>query len=144
MVIRFSAPNRGNRNSDTFKRQAEQWRHAYTQATTLAESYPKVEELLIASSFTDPINLGHYSARQHSIFPAAKAFFGLPCPRTLCLKGGFHLDEIVRRLLKSGETSATGSLVCAGHMEPQDAEPVPCGLRMDYRIDVRYAAKPKR
>ncbi len=144
MVIRFSSPSRGSRTSDTYKRQAEQWRQAYAQAATLGESFPKVEELLIASSFTDPINLGHYSARQHSIYPAAKAFFGLPCPRTLCLEGGFHLDEIVKRLLKSGAASATGTLVCAGHMEPPDDQPVPCGLRMDYRIDVRYAPRSKR
>jgi len=144
MVIRFSTPDRGSKHTDTFKRQSEQWRHAYVQAGTLAELFPKVEELIIASTFVDPISLGHYSPRQHSIFPAAKAFFAVPCPRTLCLHGGFRLEEIVLKLLKSGRDSVSGTLECAGQMEPPESQPVPCALRMEYRIDARYAPSRKR
>ncbi|MCC7546288.1 MAG: hypothetical protein IT532_00835 [Burkholderiales bacterium] len=142
--MRFSTPDRGGRNTDTFKRQSEQWRHAYAQAGTMGELFPKVEELLIASTFVDPISLGHYSPRQHIIFPAAKAFFAFACPRTLCLHGGFRLEEVVIKALKAGKVSASGTLECPGHMEPPESQPVPCSLRMDYRIDVRYAPSKKR
>jgi len=141
MAIRFTSRERASKQADSFKRQHELWRQAYAHAEALGVVHPNVEELLFDLTFVDPVNLGTYSPRRYSFYPSAKAFFGIACPRTLCLQGGFHLEEIVTRLLGSGKKRASGQLDCAGHLEPVDSEPRPCGLHMIYRIEVRYAGK---
>jgi hypothetical protein len=138
MVIRFSTPDRAGKHTDSFKRQQEMWRHAYAQATSLREQFPKVEEVLVTLSFVDAAKIGTYSARTYSFYPSAKAFFAVQCPRTLCLDGGFRLEEVVHKLLKGHKKNATGVLECGGSMQPPDSPIIPCGLHMQYQVEVRY------
>ncbi len=141
MAIRFSSRERAGKHADSFKRQHEMWRQAYAHSLNLGVLYPHVEEVLVDLTFEDPNKLGTYSARRYSFYPSAKAFFGIPCPRTLCLEGGFRLEDVVTRLLKSRRKRLSGKIECTGHLEPIDSQPVPCGLHMAYEIEVRYAAK---
>lgn len=138
MVIRLGTRESASRHSDAFKRQTEFWRQAYAQAVCVRELFPDVEEILIESNYVDPLKLGTYSPRTQNFYPAAKAFFAIACPRTLCLHGGFRLESIIEKLLRTSHRSTGGTLECAGRMEPVDAQPVPCALRMHYRIEVRY------
>lgn len=138
MVMRFSSKERAGKQVDSFKRQAETWRQAYAQSTVLRESFPQVESVVIDCTFVDPISMGTYSHRAQSFYPGAKAFFAFPCPRTLCLHGGFSLEDTVTKVLASGKTRAHGAVVCNGQMQAVDAQPVPCALQMNFTVDVRY------
>lgn len=140
MVIRFSGRGNTGKQPDSFKHQVELWRNEYAHAASLRERHPELDALVIDCKFIDPSNFGTYSPRTQSFYPAAKAFFGFACPRLLCLNGGFRLDEIVRQLIASKKLEASGVLECTGHLHPQDAQPTPCGLRLQYKVDAQLNA----
>lgn len=140
MVIRFSSRGNTAKQPDSFKHQVELWRNEYAHATSLRERHPELDALVIDCRFIDPTNFGTYSPRTQSFYPAAKAFFGFACPRLLCLNGGFRLDEVVRQLVESRKAEASGILECTGHLHPQDAQPTPCRLRLQYKVDAQLSA----
>ncbi|HZP85740.1 MAG TPA: hypothetical protein VFB54_02905 [Burkholderiales bacterium] len=104
----------------------------------LKDRYPQIEQLIVEMQFIDPLALGTYSPTLHSFGPPAKAFLGVPCPRTLCLEGGFEIEPIVLRLLRSGGTCASGTIVCCGTIKQLEIGPTQCQLQMNYRVEVRY------
>jgi hypothetical protein len=134
ILLRHRKQNPG----DSFRRQDESWRRAYAGAHSLRERFPGVEQLVAEMSFVDMKELGIYSAQMRSLSPSAKAFFAVACPRTLCLEGGFDLDAVVAKMIAGGKTSATGTLQCAGWIEPSRAQHARCLLRLSYRIRVAY------
>src|SRR5262245_40894343 len=119
---------------DSFKRQQESWRHAYAQAPSLRDRFPGIEQLVAELSFIDTKRMGHYSAQMRSYSPAAKAFFAIPCPRTLCLDGGFDFDAIVEDLITSRRSAVAGTLECAGWIVPSREERANCCLQLSYAI----------
>lgn len=136
ILLRYS--DRSRTPGDSFRQQHERWRRAYTEASSLREQFPNVVELVLEIAFTDVKSLGIYSPQLHRFSPGAKAFFGLACPRTLCLNGGFDLDAIVRDLRARGATEATGYLGCQGAIQAAGAEHASCLLRLDYRLGLVY------
>jgi hypothetical protein len=130
---------------DSFRHQVERWRRAHAEARALRERFPSVEQIVLELTFTDSQALGTYSPQRHSFLPPANAFFGIPCPRTLCLDGGFELDAVVVDMLKRGADKVEGTVECPGHINVVGADRAPCALRVDYRFEVTYAAgAPKR
>jgi hypothetical protein len=130
---------------DAFKRQEVSWRRAYADAHSLRERFPAVEQLVAEMTFADAKALGIYSAQMRSFCPSAKAFFAIACPRTLCLEGGFDLDALIVKLIDARKTSASGTLQCAGWIEPSRSQHARCLLRLSYQIRVEYlepAGKP--
>jgi hypothetical protein len=126
------------RPGDAFRRQQETWRRAYTEAGSLRERFPAVEQVIVEMTFTDVRKMGVYSAQMRSFSSAAKAFFSIPCPRTLCLDGGFDLDSLIVALLETRRGSAAGTLECAGWVDPARSEHAHCLLQLNYRIEVHY------
>ena len=127
-----------------YRRQRDDWRQAYHEATSIRERFPKVEELVVRVTFTDTRSFGMYSALMHSFSPSAKAFLAVACPRTLCLDGGFDLDAIIVKLLRSARQVATGTLDCVGHVQRRPPEDGKCLLHMRYDVHVRYAPSARR
>jgi hypothetical protein len=89
-------------------------------------------------AFTDRRAMGTYSAQMRSFSASAKAFFAIPCPRTLCLEGGFDLDSIVLSMLSAGATTSMGVLECHGWVKPTRTEDARCVLQLHYRLRARY------
>jgi hypothetical protein len=137
-MITLSSRSRHVREGDAFKRQQETWRRAYAEALSLRERFPGVEQLVIEMSFSDARAIGTYSPITHSFSPSAKAFLVVPCPRTLCLDGGFEIEPIVIRVLQAGKRSAVGTLRCGGRLEQGALGSSACDLRMNYRIELHY------
>jgi hypothetical protein len=125
-------------SGDSFRRQQDAWRRAYAEALSLRERFPAVEEIVFEMAFTDLKSMGTYSPQMRSLSASAKAFFAIPCPRTLCLDGGFDLDSIIASMLGSGGTKAGGTLECQGWLDPARPEHARCLLQMHYRLHVRY------
>jgi hypothetical protein len=132
--------HRGNRG-DSFKRQQESWRHAYAQAANLRDRFPSVEQLVAEMTFVDTKGMGRYSAQMRSFSPAAKAFFAIPCPRTLCLDGGFDFDAVIERLIAARKTAVGGTLECAGWMVAPAPGHANCGLQLTYQIRAEYCTR---
>jgi hypothetical protein len=121
-----------------YKRQRERLTSAYAEASSIRERFPQLEQLVLEFTFTDLQGTGSYSPQTHSLAAAAKAYFAVPCPRTLCLDGGFDLDAFVRAMLKSKQGSAKGTLICQGCLDPARKAHSSCGLRLEYRVEARY------
>jgi hypothetical protein len=136
IVLTSHKSNRG----DSFKRQQEGWRHAYAHAPSVRERYPDVAQLIVHLTFVDARAMGRYSAQMHSFSPSAKGFFAIPCPRTLCLGGGFDLHQVVEQMIAAKQDSACGSLVCAGSTDPAHPRAGACRLELTYEIRVEYGA----
>ncbi len=138
-------PNQAGHGGDSFKRQQESWRHAYAQAQLLRDRFPSIEQLVAEVTFMDSKRLGHYSAQMHRFSPAAKAFFAIPCPRTLCLEGGFDLDALIERLIAAGKTAGAGTLECGGRIGGARSQDTSCCLRLSYQVRAEYyAAAPRQ
>jgi hypothetical protein len=142
ILLRYS--DRSKKPGDSFRQQHERWRQAYSEASSLREQFPNVDELVLEIAFTDFKSFGTYSPQLRRFSPAAKAFFGVACPRTLCLDGGFDLDAIVRDLRARGATETAGYLGCQGAIHATGAEHVPCLLRLDYRLELVYEPRASR
>jgi hypothetical protein len=130
--------HRKHKAGDAFRRQHAERHLAYSEAPTLRERFPGVEEVVVDLNFEDFQRLGIYSGQRRSFAGAARAYFAIPCPRTLCLGGGFDLDALVFKLIRGGRTAGSGMLECCGSLNPQipDAH---CRLRLNYQVFVRYA-----
>ena len=138
--MRLSHHSPNAKSGDSYKRQQEAWRRAYADTLSLRERFPQVEQLAVHMTFTDAMGVGRCSAQMRSMSASAKAFFAIPCPRTLCLDGGFDLDAIVLDLIDSGAPLSAGTLQCRGWVDPKRADHARCLLQMQYRIEVLYVA----
>jgi len=136
IILRYT--DRGKKQGDSFRQQQERWRRAYAEAASVRERFPGLEALVVEMTFIDDKALGIYSPQLRRFSPAAKAFFGIACPRTLCLDGGFHLDAIVADLRERGATETTGRLGCEGAIHAAGLEHAPCRLQLDYRLELVY------
>jgi hypothetical protein len=126
---------------DSFRRQSESRRRAYAEARSLRERFPSVEEVVADLAFIDGKRLGIHSGQLRKSSASAKAFFCIACPRALCLGGGFDLDAVIAEMIMTGNPAAAGIVECVGWLDPQ-CEHTRCLLKLSYRIDLRYAAKP--
>jgi len=81
----------------------------------------------------DDVNAHRPSPQQHTLFPAAAAFYRFVCPCTDC-DGDFDLKPAVTALLKNAtwrkqdSITATGSspaMGCGSGIGPQSTKPVP-------------------
>jgi hypothetical protein len=123
---------------DAFKRQEASWRRDYAEACSLKEAFPGVEQIVARMEFVDVKGIGIYSPQIRTYLGPAKAFFSLPCPRSLCLDGGFHLDAVVKAMVAARKRQSGGSLECAGWTDPARPPHAHCLLRLDYQIDIEY------
>jgi hypothetical protein len=130
--------NTKSKPTDSFRRQRESWHRAYAEATGVRERFPHVEQLVMELAFTDARAIGWYSPQLHGFSGAAKAFFAVACPRTLCLDGGFDLDSLVRNLLDAHGTSSRGTVECHGWTDPARHEQGRCLLQVHYQLRVIY------
>jgi hypothetical protein len=142
--MQLTRHSRNAKQDDVFRRQQETWRRAYAEATSMRERFPRIEQLTVDMTFTDGRGFGTYSPRMHSFSPSAKAFFAIACPRTLCLDGGFDLDALVVKLLRTSAKSAAGTLECMGRMRPEHSGDGRCQLQMNYRVEILYSLAARR
>lgn len=128
-----------NRDRDnSFEQQRELLRRGYAGAQSVRERFPSLESLSIDMLFIDPAGLEKYSPQKRVFSAGAKAFFAFPCPRTLCLHGGFDLDPIIRTLHGGDGATLSGILQCNGTVQPLREQAARCLLRLEYTIQVQY------
>jgi len=106
-----------------------------TQAASLRQAFPRIEQLRIELSFSDARGRAH-SPQVHTLYPAARAFFRFACTCTDC-DGDYDLDGAVTSFLKStpkGTRSARGTLVCDGARRDLRRDGTTCSIRIDYQL----------
>jgi hypothetical protein len=123
---------------DSFARQRETWRRAYVDSPSMRERFRKLHGLTVDVTFNDANKLETYSPQMRSFGPAAKAFFGFACPRTLCLHGGFDLDAIIQALFEAGRRQKHGVLQCHGRLGRSHSDDARCRLEVRYNVQLLY------
>ena len=106
-----------------------------TQAASLRQTFPRIEQLRIELSFSDARGRAH-SPQVHTLYPAARAFFRFACTCTDC-DGDYDLDGAVTALLKStpkGTRTAHGTLICDGARRDLRRDGTTCSIRIDYQL----------
>jgi hypothetical protein len=126
-------------NVETLKR--DQLLTERTRAAALRNAFPNVAQLRIELLFSDP-GARTPSPQQHTLFPAAPAFFRFACPCTDC-DGDFDLTRAVRTLQESTasrkQTAGSGSdtLMCQGvRMRDRPGNKV-CTMQLRFNIEVK-------
>lgn len=108
-----------------------------TRAAALRDVFPDVEQLSIELQFSD-VSPHTPSPQQHTLYPAAPAFFRFVCPCADC-DGDFDLTEAVMSLVKSAQgrkraASSRGQMNCLGHrLRDRDASK-PCSMQMSFQL----------
>lgn len=128
----------GDKQAGAYKQQRESRRRAYVDTPSLRQECPRVEQLVVQLTFADPKGIAQHSPQMHTYSPAAKAFFAVACPSSMCLHGGFDLGPIIAQMLAEGVGSVTGTSTCPGWRGPTRSDADRCLIEMRYRLSVSY------
>jgi hypothetical protein len=125
----------------------EQMLSARTRTPALRVVHPEIGQLRIELTFND--HSAHTpSPQQHTLYPAAPAFFRFACPCTDC-DGDFDLSGAVHTALESsawhkrGTGTSTGSLPCQGVRLHDRAGNKGCAMKLDFKLVAAPAPKSK-
>jgi len=123
---------------DAYKQEREMRRRTYTNTSSLREKFPQVEQLVLELSFTDPTGVGKHSPQVHTLGPAARAYFEVPCPCSACLSGGFDLSGVISDMLARRGRIAAGKSNCGGWQDRGRIGEHRCQLQLSYRATASY------
>ncbi len=117
----------------------ERQRRGRMAAQPLRAQYPRASSIRLDLAFTDQTAV--LPAPQSIVLhPPARAYFVFPCPYGDC-DGQFDLTAAVSELQQSRHTHGDGKCECSGHRAPDAKGPKPCGLHLEYSIDVNLDAQ---
>jgi hypothetical protein len=112
-------------------------------APLLRDAFPRVGQVRLDLRFAGE-GAGAPTAQTHVMYPSARAFFDFPCPFGDCA-GRFELLPPVSELEVRSGHERRGTLECSG---VRDRDRIAgndryCGLHLDFKITVEYAAAVK-
>lgn|SRR5579863_2917967 len=117
----------------------EQMLRERMQTPPLRTVFPDVGTVRIELVFDD-LNAHRPSPQQHTLFPAAAAFFRFVCPCTDC-DGDFDLKPAVTALVKNvtwrkqDNISSTGKLSCDGvRIRDRAADHKACSIQLSFKL----------
>jgi hypothetical protein len=123
-----------------------QMQAARAGAPALRERFPQVARLSIDLRFEER-NGRTPSPQQHTLFPAARAFFRFACPCAEC-DGDFDLTAAVDALAgaagtgrRPAEAAASGRLQCEGWRARDRAGSRPCSIELQYSLRLGGASE---
>jgi hypothetical protein len=128
----------GDRDAGAYKQQRESRRRAYVDTPCLREELPGVEQLVLRLTFADPKTATRHSPQTHTYAPAAKAFFAVACPSSMCLHGGFALGPAIAKMLTDSADEVTGTATCPGWRGPTRTDADRCLIEMRFTLTVSY------
>lgn len=123
-----------------------QMQAARAGAPALRERFPQVTTVRIDLRFEER-NGRTPSPQQHTLFPAARAFFRFACPCAEC-DGDFDLTAAVDALAGSlgtakrpAQSAASGQMRCEGWRARDRAGSRPCTIELEYSLRVGGAGE---
>jgi hypothetical protein len=126
------------RQLDAYKLERDTRRRAYLSAPSLREKFPRVEQVALELTFSDPTGIGKHSPQTHTLGPAARAYFEVACPCSACLAGGFDLSAIIADMLSRGRRKVSGKLSCHGWQDRGRVCEHRCLLELRYSATASY------
>jgi hypothetical protein len=71
------------------------------------------------------------------LYPAARAYFGFPCPYGDC-DGIYDLTAAVHSVLQGSMPQSVGALACHGSRSRNRLPGQPCGLQVNYKVTAEH------
>lgn len=130
--MRFAHANQ----AATRQGRADQMRRDRSAAQVVRAAFPSVHEIRIELKFEGPFS-NMPASQRHMLYPAARAFFGYPCPFSDC-DGHIDLGDAVKAALADKSNVSTGVLECHGSRARDHASKQPCGLQIVYEVTTTY------
>ncbi|MCW5619712.1 MAG: hypothetical protein KIS79_01195 [Burkholderiales bacterium] len=121
-----------------YKQQRDGQRRAYSLSSSLVETYPALDQLVLKMTFSDPLGAG--SQQAHMFAAGAKAFFFIACPCSICLEGGFDLESVVAKLVAARREQGAGELTCRGWRSIARDDEHRCLTKLSYSMSLLYKA----
>jgi hypothetical protein len=138
----------GRKATSTTEQRRAQFQVDRARSPALRDRYPELGLLRIALRFEDG-GLHTPSPQQHTLYPAARAFFRFTCPCVDC-DGQFDLSEAVAALVSEGggrarrvspgERSSRGSLHCEGVRFRDRDHSRPCPMQVAFDLSATTGA----
>jgi hypothetical protein len=101
----------------------------------ISEHFPKVSSIVIdvTNSYGErnPITV----LRTLNFWPNSYAYFNIECLSKGCLDGGYDLDQVITKMVRSHKDSGEGELICDGNNLSSDHS------NILYKINIRYNKK---
>jgi len=101
----------------------------------ISELFPKVSSIVIdvKNSYgkINPITV----LRTLNFWPNSYAYFNIECLSKGCLDGGYDLDQVITKMVRSHKDSGKGELICDGNNLSSDHS------NILYKINIRYNKK---
>jgi hypothetical protein len=126
------------KSSNVALQRREQMLYARTRTAALRDVYPEVGQLRIELVFKDP-GANTPSPQQHTLFPAAPAFFRFACPCADC-DGDFDLSAAVSSALESptwrkrSAVTSSDMLACHGVRLHQRTDNKTCSMQLHFKL----------
>ena len=121
-----------------------QLQSARAGAPVLRDRFPQVSALRIELRFEERGGITP-SPQQHTLYPAARAYFRFACPCAEC-DGDFDLSPAIAAVLepakataRGGDRAVSGHLACEGWRARERASGRPCTIELHYRLSVGAA-----
>ena len=119
---------------------ADQLRRDRSSAQVLRAAFPAVYQLRIDLKFDGPFS-NTPTSQSHLLYPPARAYFGYPCPYSVC-DGHFDLGDAVKAALANKSNVSAGVLECHGSRARDHASKQPCLLQILYEVTATYHDEP--
>ncbi len=108
----------------------------YLAAPVLRQKYPKIRELVVELSFSDPEGKVNPSPHKRRYSSEMQAYFEIECPLRDCTGGGFDLAADITKSLSAKHAESTGKSACTGDRKRDGVADHRCGLQLSYRVKV--------
>jgi hypothetical protein len=119
-----------------FQDRAERLRQGRAAAPPLRELSPGAAQIAVHLQFLSEGSPRH--AEQSFVFyPAARAFFGFPCPYGDC-NGIYDLSGAASSTLGNSQSPLTGTLECSGERSRYGMSRQLCGLQVSYTVTAQH------
>lgn len=130
------------KDAAAFQDRAERLRRGRAAAQPLREVSRGVMYVAVRLRFLADEGQSH-ADQSFVLYPAARAYFGFPCPFGDC-NGIFDLTDAAESTLQHSPHPATGTLECSGTRSRHRAPGQPCGLRLSYTVTAEHCVQEGR
>jgi hypothetical protein len=108
-------------------------------AGLVSERFPKVSGMVIKMTYFQEMANPVLMVRTVNVFPSSHAYFHMQCAVKECEEGGFDLEPIISRMVRTNKKTAKGDMVCCGHGEKLGKQ----HASISYEIKIRYRSNSK-
>lgn len=136
LVMKVNLRIGASKNGSGLADRAERLRGGRAAARPLRDQFPTATQIAVRLEFRADETPSH-ADQAFVLYPAARAYFGFPCPYGDC-DGIYDLASAVQSALQRSTSPAVGALSCTGTRSRNRLPGQLCGLQVNYTVTVEH------